>query len=562
MKYALIMLALLLVAHAEDMVVINSFDGRDVLSGVFYANVIGVPVKFMPSQGADDDLFSAKIGSGHDILLIQSANTPVSGFVENNLKTKNKVELYSSSDGGITNLALAKRSGATSFIIVESAYSDSALSVISYAKLTKSYVILADKDNAAQMKELVHGKKVTVFGLVDKDVTAALADENPQFIGKGEDKYEDNVAMVSRTLSELNINRMIISEGTSLEESMTVGDQPILFSGRLVPQPTYDFIKQSVRDGKLVQVMLIGNDLVVPIYDMRERMKKEFAGEGLNKTFGIIVKFAQIIPSAGSSALVLDTFKMPAYQPLLNVTDVVYNKQSGKVMVTLDNIGEGPAYYTLEFRVKANGQDIKAFPVGDPVLISRGEQKGLEYQVDLSGITEGSVTYVVIAKYGPSKKSLEEFISTEGPLATINYVDKSNISVQFARYDREKKVLRVTIRNDGDAQAFVFPKLTLVMQGAQTTISAPSARAVDPASMAVEEFPLELSDADLSANKNVTVTVDYGGRQGFLVKHIMYIMPLEDSGGLPLPLMLAAVIIVIAIAAVAYYLFRGGSKKR
>jgi hypothetical protein len=194
MQIAFILLALLVAAHAEDMVSINSMDGRDVLSGIFYANVKGLPVNFMPSQGGNADIFSAKAGSGHDILLIQSSSNPVSGFVESDLKAKNNsVEVYASGDGGATNLALAKRSGATRFIVVDSAYSDSALSVLPYAKLTKSYVLLANKDNAAQVRDLVAGKPVTIFGLVDKAVSDALSPYNPQIIGKGEDKYEDNV---------------------------------------------------------------------------------------------------------------------------------------------------------------------------------------------------------------------------------------------------------------------------------------------------------------------------------------------------------------------------------
>ena len=45
---------------------------------------------------------------------------------------------------------------------------------------------------------------------------------------------------------------------------MALGDQPILLSGQLIPQTDVDFITQYVGEGKLSQVMLIGNGLVVP----------------------------------------------------------------------------------------------------------------------------------------------------------------------------------------------------------------------------------------------------------------------------------------------------------
>src|SRR5208283_959064 len=293
MQIAFIVLMLLLVAHAVDMVAINSMDGRDVLSGIFYANVKGLPVVFMPSQGGNAAIFSAKVGSGHDILLIQSSTDPVSGFVQSGLEANNNtIDLYSSTDGETTNMYLANLSGATSFIVVGSAYSDSALSVITYAKLTKSYVLLANKDNAAQVHDMVAGKSVTIYGLVDPEVSAALAPLDPQVIGTGEDKYEDNVAIVEKTMDEFNISRVIMVDGTFMEDSMALGDQPILLSGQLIPQPTSDFITQYVGEGKLSQVMLIGNSLVVPVYDMRQKMKNDFLSQGQNKTFGIVVKFA------------------------------------------------------------------------------------------------------------------------------------------------------------------------------------------------------------------------------------------------------------------------------
>ncbi|MFH0885428.1 MAG: cell wall-binding repeat-containing protein, partial [Candidatus Micrarchaeota archaeon] len=343
---ALFMLTLLTFSFAEDMVAVNSMDGRDVLSGIFYANVKGIPVKFMPVPGGNADIFAAKAGSNHDILLIQGS-LPVSSLVENALTNKNNtITLYTSTDGGSTNLDLAKKSGATSFIIVDSAYSDSAISVMPYAAKIKAYVLLANKDNIAQIKEIVSGKRIIIFGLVDQQVKTELASMNPEIIGKGEDKYEDNILIVDKMMREYSINRAIMVDGTFVEDAMIAGDQPILLSGRLVPQATYDFIKQNVRDNKLSGVMLIGNDLVVPIYDMRERMKKEFETEGLNKTFGITVKFAQVIPSAGTGVLTLDTFRMPSYKPDLKILETAYNKDSKKVMVSVDNQGEGAAYYT------------------------------------------------------------------------------------------------------------------------------------------------------------------------------------------------------------------------
>lgn len=553
-KLAIIMLMLLLTAYAEDYVAINSMDGRDVLSGVFYANVKGLPVKFMPITG-DSDVLATKVGSGHDVLLIQGS-LPVSSFVETALENRNNtIELYTSADAGATNLDLAKRSGARRFIIVDSAYSDSALSVIPYAAMTESYILLASKNNIAEIKDIVEGAdKIIIYGLVDREVSSELAGFSPEAMGTGDDKFKDNVLVVDRTMDEFSLTTVTIVDGSFLEEAMAAGDQPILLSGRLVPQGTYDFIKTKVRSNELNSVLLIGNELVVPIYDMRERMEREFEGEGLNKSFGIVVKFAQVVPSAGTGVLVLDTFPMPSYKPELEIKEIVYNEQSGNVMASVDNVGEGAAYYTIEVRIRVDGSDYRIFGSNETTLIQRGEQLGSEYPLDLSGVAEGNVTAVAIVKYGASRTSLEEFISEEGPLATITYTDASDVSVQSARYDSGKDSVLVTIRNNGDQAAYVFSKLSLVIGGEPATITSPATRSIDAGSLIVEEFPLQLSEEDMAANKNVTVLVDYGGRPGFLMKHAAYIVNLEETGEFPLLLLVLVGLGLIVIVAVAYFL--------
>jgi hypothetical protein len=560
-KIAIFMLLLFLTAFAEDYVVVNSMDGRDVLSGVFYANVKDLPVKFMPVT-AESSIFAKKIGSNHDILLIQGAK-PASTFIGTELQNRNNsLTLYSSADGGATNLDLANKSGAKKFIIVDSAYSDSALSVLPYAAMTDAYVILANRNNIGKVKDIVKdAENITIYGLVDSDVKKGLAAYNPQIIGKGEDKFEDNVIIVNKTMSEFSLPSLIMIDGASLEEGVAEGKQPILLSGKLTPQPTYNFIKTKVRNDELKSVLLIGNDLVVPAYDLRDNIEKDFEKEGLNKTFGIMVKFAQVVPSAGTGVLVLDTFTMPAYKPDLEIKEIVYNNKTRKLMASVENIGEGAAYYTMEIRVKVDGSDYQIFGTNATTLIERGNQDGSEYSLDLSSVAEGNVTAVALVKYGSSKKSLETFVSKQGPLTTISYSDTSNVTVQSAKYDRDRGSVMVTMKNSDNETAYAFSKIRLLLAGSPTNVSSAAIRTISAGSLIVEEFPLDLSDSDLEENQNITVFVDYGGRKGFLVKHAAYIVSLEDTGGFPL-LLLVGIIALVLIAAISYYLMGKKTKKK
>jgi hypothetical protein len=190
-KLALFALILFTISCAEDYVVINSMDGRDVLSGIFYANVKDYPVKFMSYPSGDPSRLATKVGEGHDILLIESEETPISVFVQTELeKRDNTIELYQTTDGGETNLDLAVRSGAKKFIIVESAFSDGALSSMPYARMTGAYVIFSDENNVRQVKQIVRdADEVLLYGYLDSAVKTELADLNPRIIGKGEDRY-------------------------------------------------------------------------------------------------------------------------------------------------------------------------------------------------------------------------------------------------------------------------------------------------------------------------------------------------------------------------------------
>ncbi|HID72672.1 TPA: hypothetical protein EYP38_01910 [Candidatus Micrarchaeota archaeon] len=554
----LVMLLLVSSAFAENYVVVNSYDGRDVLSAIFYANAKGLPVRFMPTQGiASADLLATKVGAGHDVLLVQSSSLPISGFVKTALESNNNsVEVYSSADGGETNIELALRSGAKKFIIVDSAYSDSALSVMAYAARTNSYVLMADKANIGNVAEALTGaESVIIFGLVDIEVKEALMKFDPEIIGNGEDRYEDNVLMLEKMMDEFPDVKMVIADrGVYLEEGMAEGKYPVMLTGRIVPRATRDFIEENVRSGQLKIIMLFGNELVVPMYDLRNDIKQEIeADTGVEPSLGIMLKFGQAIPSAGTDVLSLDKFALPAYIPSLRVDEIAYNVDSKTVMVTVENTGEGSAYFSNELRVSVDGADYLVLSDDAPQLIERGEKLGTEYSVDLSGVTEGEINATVVTRYGYSRNVLDSWDSLSGPLTEISYTDISDLLVQSASYDSENGRLLITVRNNGDDGAYFKNAVELVLGGQPTTVRG-TAQSIEGASMMVDELPLVLSDDDFSANPTITVEMNYGAREGFLTKSSSYTLPLEKAEVFPV-LLIAVVVVVLLVVALAVFFF-------
>jgi len=176
-------------------------------------------------------------------------------------------------------------------------------------------------------------------------------------------------------------------------------------------------------------------------------------------------------------------------------------------------------------------------------------------------VQEGAVSATALVKYGSSKKSLEGFATSEGKLTAIAYADESNVSVRLAKYDREKQQLSITVKNNGEQAAYFFPRLAFIDEsGSQVKVSGPSIREIEPSSLFIEEFPLQLSDAQMGLNKEIQVSVDYGGRRGFLLKNATYVVPLESSsqgniGQLQPMLFGAAVAFVAFVLLLAAYSF-------
>jgi len=557
-KLVVFLLLIALVAQAENYVVINSMDGRDVLSGIYYGNVMDYTVKFMPYPNADAELLALKVGSGNDVLLIQSRDQPVSTFLRDAIEKRGStVELYESSDAGETNLDLALKSKATRFIIVDSNYSDAALSVMPYAALRGSYVLLSHSGNADRIKNIVeNGDEIIIYGYVDSAVKEALSDLNPTYIGKGEDRYEDNVELVRLTMDEYAINSAIYTEGRMVEEGMVASKLPFVFSGRIVPQVTYDFTKEMVRQDRLKTVYLIGGtEITGAIRNMRDEIEEELLAEGMNKTFGIWVRYAQAVPKAGTGVTNLDTFPLPAYIPSLNISEVIYNKATQSLMIRLDNIGDGPAYYLTDISIKVDGVDYKVFGDTTTQLIEYGDVAGLQYPLDLSEIQEGEITAEVVIKYGSGKNTLEEYAYYAGPIAEVEYIDSSNVIAKSAKYNADEQVIVVTLRNTQDETAYVSSDIEVVLEGEKIKIRGQKNDEIPSNTMVTHEYYVELKDQDLADNEEVKVYLDYGARAGFLVNNAVYPLPLEYEA-FPWVLVIVAVVVLVIAALIVYYLVK------
>lgn len=558
--FVLLLLLLPTLAFAENYVVINSRNGIDVLSGVYYANAIGVPARFVP-LGGSAELTAAKVGKGKDILLIQSRDTPANAFLQAELAKNNNVTVYESTNFLATNLALAEKSNTNKFIIVDPSFGQNALSALSYAKKTKAYVLFVYGPNADNVVAFLNTKgspQVTIFGYVDSATREKLSKYSPTFIGKGEDKYSDNIEIVGREIKEYNVRQVLLSSGTMLTESTATGEYPVVLVSPIIAQGTYDFLKKEVLAGNIKSMILLETSLIRPVYDMKKRIEAEYNASGINKKFPVIVELGQA--TAGSTDIrSVDSFPLPYYITGLNIDSLKYNTATGKVELVVTSTAEGPEYYQSQIIIKVNGVDDKVLSDPTPILIERGATVGSEYSYTLPNVKEGNITADVIVKYGETAKSLTSFASKRVTLVAYEFTDSSLLDVTGASYSNGN--LKVSVRNIGEQDAFVQTAVELMVGGQKTTLRGSTTDKATPGSITVISLPIDLTKEDLDANKEVKVTLTYGARQGFLQKTKTATVPLktETEGqqvGIDPLLILLAVLLVILIIAVVYFATR------
>lgn len=560
--FVLFMLIILL-SFSENYVVINSQDGMDVLNGIVYANIMGYNFNFVPTSGSTPNIIASKVGSNKNILLIESVDMPVSGFIEPTLKEhNNSIEKYLSKGGFSSNIYLAKRSGVNKFIVVDPYYADSAISVIPYAKQIGAFILFADKDHIKDVLTVLNSdSKIIGYGYLDSKVRSALEPYSPTYIGDGKDRYDDNMELVDLMMNKFGFKQITMYDGSYIEVGSAKGDYPILLMGNnLIPSKVQNFVKNKVSEGKLSVIVILNMNYATQAYSMKTNINNELEAKGNKNRLGVLVKFGQAV-SGSSSVFGLDTFPLPANIARLNISNVVYNNDSKQLMVTVENTGDGPAYFIADIHVKVDGKDYKVFYLKEPTLIEKGDKKGLSFDLDLSNVDSGKVHSDVLLRFGTTKGTQESYVSGSYPLVTIKYTDESSLEATAIFYDSKNHVLSLNVKNNGSQEAFVLPTVELYVGGEKVTLKSNIAK-ISPNSMKIINFPIKLSEEDLAQNNKVTAMLEYGAKEGFLIHKDKFVIPMEYANKSEEKqsmdyLLILILLAILSIAIVAYYFLRG-----
>lgn len=511
---------------AQDQIIINSQDWRDVYTGMQYGHLTGVPSNFLVSTRHSTILLYSISTDKDEILVLSSRNRPFITGYESILRSRgyDAPEEIAASN---LNLELLERlEGIDKFIVLDDAYGYNAISVAPYAVVDGWFVVFADEDNIDDVVSALEEKsprEVLIYGQVDRDVKDALQQFDPEILNNG-NRFDNNIEIVKRYIEVKPTRQVILTNGEFIESGLMSGTDPVLFLGQEnVPESVRDFIE----DSGIEVGILIGNELVNTATFIRRAL-------GIS----VFVKFAQGArqPTGAISTVEdLDRFPMPRYEINLDVSSIVYNRATGALEVTYHNTENLATYFKSTITVR-DGTDVVVLGDARPVFLDKNEYKTVVYSADTEGdplsFQSNDLSGDVFVIYGEGPESLEKTYQATFDIDVIEVLDDAEIEIRDAYYDTTAREFVVVVGSTGEAPAYVSAEVVdLLVNGEELTVGGDGVVLIEPGDEEKIGVVVAMADEDFADNPTVLVRAFYGERELSRIKSKEARFPLVTRTG-------------------------------
>ena len=544
MKY-LVFLLLVLSLGFSAVVVVNSQDGRDLVSATYYSINSGDRLVFVPPEYSDAVVYG-KVGWNDEVILIQSANNPIIVGMKNELENRgNTVQLISSEEPYATNRLLAERSGARKFILVDPVYGYNTVSAVAYAKQNSMYLLFVDKEQKDAVISFLSGKSpqdILLYGYVDREVKDALDSAGLSYreINTG-DKFDDNMQLVDLYFQQNpSKKQVILSDGNAFEDTITAGDDPLVLISPVISTSVFNYMKDKVSSGQISVGMVVDKEYAQTAYDLKESINQQLGEEKLH----VLVKFGQNVPAAGSGLFPVDLFPVRAPIIGLNIIGAEYNTLSRELEITYENTGNAPEYVKSRIIVFVDGVSVGILGDEEPFAVGRGEKFGKGYPIE---IENGAIITNVTAMYGSSRKSTENGVVAILNAGRVEFVDRSSLEISGFTHDKETNDLLVTFANNGSSKAYFRADANLNISGMATRIEDENFYEVEPGEAKIVKFPGVMQGAS-----GAIAGADYGSREAFLGNRIEKEYVPQSAADYTL---IFAGIVILLLLVIAYFVW-------
>lgn len=539
--------------------VVNSLDYKDVASAAFYANVVGDDLYYVyPSTNLQNAVLQVGPTS---LILIESETQPVHASYQSALQNNGATvtEKLTSSDPYDFNMELAGRSGASSFIIADPAYSYNLVALFPYAKHSGSYVLFATKKNAGEASNFLSSNAVggvLVYGTVDPEVLEALSSSGVPYeqIEKG-DKYLDNNALVEKFFSKYDAKKQIVfADGTFFEPSVTSGEFPIFLISNTIPTATYNLIYSLVESGKVSSSILVKPDYTSAVYDLMKRVNENFE----TKKFSVFVKMGQAASSQPGEVQPLASYPLPAVVLNIGLSGLQYNTAKGEVEIVLENKGSIATYVTSSLNVYSNGELIGSVGDSEAQLMSRDETRGFSYPLTIEN--PGNLTGNLTTYFSSSKFNYEKALNAFVNMGTVSFVDDSSLEVLAATYSPDADAVSVKYSNNGEKSVYLRTTVLYTSDVSSSTVDDNEVRMLEPGQTTVVRVAGLLVSPEELPTIEMEVSTEYGGREGFLENSMETPVEILEPEGID-PMLLLGLLLLVVIIVIAYFLTRKKGEK-
>lgn len=556
--FLLIILLTLASSLSYALVVVNSLDGRDVVSGIYYAAVANDDVVFVRPVYNEQALY-VKIGTNKNILLIQSSARPVIAGMQTELRNRgNSIEFVQSTDPYATNLALADKSGARRFILVDPVYGYNTVSPLAYAKLNSMYLLFIDKSNAARVASFLKSKgadSVMLYGYVSAESKKALDDSGIKYseINNG-DKYDDNMQLLDMYFKQNpSKKQVVVSDGNAFEDTIAKGDDPVMLVSQVITPHVYTYVKQKAVEGQVRVLLVVDSDYVQPIYNMKTSINSELRSTVLHA----FAKIGESTTAAGGQMGPVELFPLPGPILGLSITKVEYNTHSKALEVTYENTGNGIEYVKSQIKVLVDGSIYTTVGDDDFFPLASGERKGRTYPVN---IESGDITANITALYGSSRRAAEAGIAGQFPAGRVQYTDDSQLEISDFTYDSGTRDLYVTFTNNGKLPLYFRPDAVTTVNGTSAKITSDTVYSLEQGKAQIVKFP-----GIVKGSSTIVAGANFGAREAFMQKRVEkeYKPPAEgfalDTNTL---LLIVIMLLVLIIGYLAWERMRSGKQQQ
>ncbi|MFW5990984.1 MAG: hypothetical protein ACOCQX_02020 [Candidatus Nanoarchaeia archaeon] len=494
----IVMFALLLAVSftaAQEQVVINSRDWQDVYSGMLYSALNDIPGNYPIEETRARLLLDTLDKDKEEVLLIEGDNPYISNF-RGELQSDYNVELLDYSES--VNLELAQNF--SKFIVMDSRFAYNAVSLAPFASMKGHYVLFANADNINEITQLLdeNAEEVIRYGYVDREVSEALEEFNPEIINEGS-KYENNIEITEKFIEEKNPRQFILTNGQIIEPQIFTGKHPVVFIGKSnIPELTMEFLKES----EIKHAVLIGNELT----ELASTLKKE-------ADMKIMVKFAKGI---NKEKYTLDIFELPTpdYNP--RVSQAFYNTLTDELVITLENEGPTPTIVKGSYSVRQDNTTIATVGDEDPQFIPGNGILTRTYETE---IEEDKINIKADIVYGEDVNSLEELNVQTTPLEFIEINDQTNVSFEKIHYDKTIKRFVIDVKNTGEDTVFITGYINqFLLNEREQRLSTDKIIEIAPGETGTFKIKADLTPLDIEENEEINLQFRYGAQENILLK--------------------------------------------